>query len=154
MRTSPPTTSPLTEPSTIQTSEPLARAVFDEVFNAHDLDRIDDYFAPEYAHDAPIPPGRDSFKAFMGAVVGAFPDFNGTLEDVIAQGDKVVCRSTWRGTHEAELMGIPATGRRVEYGVIEIFRVEDGRFVEHWQQSDTLTMFQQLGLIPELGPDG
>jgi steroid delta-isomerase-like uncharacterized protein len=144
----------LTEPLTIHASEALARAVFAEVFNGHDLDRIDDYFGADYAHDAPIPPGRDSFKAFMAAVVGAFPDFNGTLEDVIVGGDKVVCRSIWRGTHEAELMGIPATGRSVEYRVIEIFRVENGRFVEHWQQSDTLTMFQQLGLLPEVGSGG
>jgi steroid delta-isomerase-like uncharacterized protein len=132
-------------------NETLARAVFTEVFNGHDLDRIDDYFGVDYAHDAPIPPGREAFKAFMGAVISAFPDFNGTLEDVIVGEDKVVCRSTWRGTHRGELLGIPATGRNVQYGVIEIFRVEDGRFVEHWQQSDTLTMFQQLGLVPTLG---
>ena len=135
-------------------NEALARAVFAEVFNGHDLRLIDEYFGLNYAHDAPIPPGRDSFKAFMTALFAAFPDFSGMLEDVIAADDKVVCRSTWRGTHRAELMGIPATGRTVEYGVIEIFRVEDGHFVEHWQQADTLSMFQQLGLMPELGGDG
>ena len=144
----------MTKALAIHANEALARDVFAEVFNGHDLERIDEYFAVDYAHDAPIPPGRDSFKAFMGAIVTAFPDFNGTLEDVVVGGDRVACRSTWRGTHEAELMGIPATGRSVEYGVIEIFRVEGGRFAEHWQQSDTLTMFQQLGLLPELGGDG
>jgi steroid delta-isomerase-like uncharacterized protein len=133
-------------------NEQLVRAAFDEVFNGYDLDRIDDLFAEDYAHDAPVPPGRDSFKAFMGAVVEAFPDFNGTLEDVVPGADKVACRSTWRGTQQGELMGIPATGQSVEYRVIEIFRIADGRIAEHWQQSDTLTMFQQLGLVPELTP--
>ena len=130
-------------------NERLVREVFAEIFNGHDVDRIDDYFAEDYAHDGPIPPGRDFFKAHMRELFDAFPDFAGTLEDVVVGNDKVVCRSVFRGTQERELMGIPATGRSIEYRVIEIFRLEDGRIAEHWQQSDTLAMFQQLGLIPE-----
>ena len=130
------------------------RKVFGEVFNGHDVDRIDDYFGEHYAHDGPIPPGRDSFKAHMRELFDAFPDFGGTLEDVVVGDDKVVCRSMFRGTQEHELMGIPATGRTIEYGVIEIFRVEEGSIVEHWQQSDTPAMFQQLGLVPELTANG
>jgi steroid delta-isomerase-like uncharacterized protein len=141
----------LTETATTTRNEELVKGVFAEVFNGRDLHRIDDYFMPEYRHDAPISAGRDSFKAFMASVLDAFPDFEGTLEDVVSASDKVVCRSVWRGTQRGPLLGIPATGRSVEYGVIEIFRIEDGRIAEHWQQSDTLTMFQQLGLIPELG---
>jgi steroid delta-isomerase-like uncharacterized protein len=135
-------------------NERLVRAVFAEVFNGHDLDRIDDYFAEDYAHDGPISPGRDFFKAHMRELFDAFPDFGGTLEDVVVGGDKVVSRSVFRGTQERELMGIPANGHSVEYRVIEIFRLEDGRIVEHWQQADTLAMFQQLGLVQELVPGG
>ena len=130
------------------------RTVFHEVFNGHDLDRIDDYFGEDYGHDGPLAPGRDSFKAHMRELFEAFPDLGGTLEDVIASDDKVVCRSMFRGTQVRELMGIPAAGRTIEYRVIEIFRLENGRIVEHWQQSDTLAMFQQLGLVPELVPGG
>ncbi len=135
-------------------NERLVRDVFAEVFNGHDVDRIDDYFAEDYAHDGPIPAGRDSFKTHMRDLFDAFPDFGGTLEDVVVGDDKVACRSVFRGTQMNELMGIPATGRTIEYGVIEIFRIEEGRIVEHWQQSDTLAMFQQLGLVPELTADG
>jgi steroid delta-isomerase-like uncharacterized protein len=130
------------------------REVFAQVFNGHDVDRIDDYFGEDYAHDGPIPPGRDFFKAHMRDLFDAFPDFGGRLEDVVVSDDKVVCRSVFRGTQEHELMGIAATGRTIEYGVIEIFRLAEGRIVEHWQQSDTLAMFQQLGLVPELTTNG
>jgi len=90
----------------------------------------------------------------MRDLFDAFPDFGGTLEDLIACDDKVVCRGVFRGTQERELMGIPANDHRVQYRVIENFRLENGRIVEHWQQSDTLKMFEQLGLVPELVPGG
>jgi predicted ester cyclase len=124
------------------------REVFAQVFSGHDVDRIDDYFGEDYAHDGPIPPGRDSFKGHMRDLFDAFPDFEGRLDDVVVGDDKVVCRSVFRGTQEHELMGIAATGRTIEYGVIEIFRLAEGRIVEHWQQSDT------LGLVPELTRNG
>ncbi len=70
---------------------------------------------------------------------------------MIAEGDKVVIRQTWSGTHKGEFMGIPATGRRVSIAVIDIIRVADGRFVEHWGQLDLMGMMQQLGAIPAPG---
>ncbi len=70
---------------------------------------------------------------------------------MIAEGDKVVIRQTWSGTHKGEFMGIPATGRRVSIAVIDIIRVADGRFVEHWGQLDMMGMMQQLGAIPAPG---
>ena len=70
---------------------------------------------------------------------------------MIAEGGKVVIRQTWSGTHKGEFMGVPATGKRVSIAVIDIIRVADGRFVEHWGQLDMMGMMQQLGAIPAPG---
>ena len=70
---------------------------------------------------------------------------------MIAEGDKVVVRSTWSGTHKGELMGIPPTDKSVSFGVIDIIRIAGGKFVEHWGQTDEMGMMQQLGVIPAPG---
>jgi steroid delta-isomerase-like uncharacterized protein len=127
----------------------LVRDVFERVFNAHDVDTIDVYFAPDYAHDGPVAPGRDGFREHMREFFGAFPDLHGTVEELVSDGERVACRSRWTGTHRGEIMGIAATGRSVDYRVIEIFRIEDGQIAGHVQQADTLTLFTQLGLLPE-----
>ena len=77
----------------------------------------------------------------------AFPDLHLTIEDMIAEGDKVAMRSSWNGTHQGEFMGIPATGRRVTVSQIDISRIADGRMVEHWGQLDALGLMQQLGVV-------
>jgi steroid delta-isomerase-like uncharacterized protein len=84
---------------------------------------------------------RQQFDAFRAA----FPDFKATIHDQIAEGDKVVTRKVFHGTHQGELMGIPPTGREVEIEVIDIVRIEDGRIVEHWNVVDRLGLLQQLG---------
>lgn len=76
----------------------------------------------------------------------ALPDYQHRIEDVILSGDRVVVRSTNRATHTGELMGMPPTGRRVEYGEIVIMRFESGRIKECWVQEDDLWMMQQLGM--------
>jgi predicted ester cyclase len=81
----------------------------------------------------------------------AFPDFKATINDIIAEGDKVVIRMTWNGTHRGEFMGIPPTGKRVSFGVFDILRIAGGKFVEHWGQMDSMLMMQQLGVIPAPG---
>jgi predicted ester cyclase len=81
----------------------------------------------------------------------AFPDSYFNVEDMIAEGEKVVTRKTFHGTHEGELMGIPPTGRRVSMGLIDIVRIADGRVMEHWSVGDNLGMMQQLGIIPQPG---
>ena len=86
-------------------------------------------------------------KQMMGGFFAAFPNFEYTNEDTIAEGDKVVTR----GTHEGDFMGIPATGRTVEIAVKHIARISAGKMVEHWGLIDRLSMMQQLGIIPEQG---
>lgn len=76
----------------------------------------------------------------------AFPDFNLTVDDMVAEGDKVVARITWRGTHKDEYMGIAPTDKQVTMEIISIYRVEGGKLAEQWAKSDTLNMMQQLGV--------
>ena len=80
--------------------------------------------------------------------MGAFPDLHVTVEDLIAEGDKIVGRVTLTGTHQGELLGIPATGKKVAFSEIHIVRISNGKAVEHWEIADIMSMMQQLGVIP------
>ena len=82
----------------------------------------------------------------------AFPNYQLIAEDMIAEGDKVVVRSTFRGTHKGDLMGIPPTGKQVTMPLMLIYRIADDKIVEHWMQADALGLLQQLGAIPAPTP--
>mgnify|MGYP002777051020 CR=1 FL=1 len=92
--------------------------------------------------------GYDAFMQYGRMMFSAFPDGRHVLEEVIAEGDQVVTRGTFIGTHQGELMGIPPTGRSVKFSVVHIDRIIDGKIVEHWGQGDTFAMMQQLGVVP------
>ena len=127
------------------------RRFVEEVINQGNTDAIDELIDPgvvDHAAPAEFPTGREGAKQFAAMMRSSFPDLHLTIEDMIAEGDKVVMRSTWSGTHEGEFMGIPATGRRVTVSAIDITRVADGRMVEHWEQFDALGLMQQLGGVP------
>jgi predicted ester cyclase len=119
-----------------------------EIINAGDVDRLGEVFPEDYMQHNQAGSGLQAAKDFVRTIRGAFPDGVLTLEDVIEAGDKVVARTRWRATHQGELFGVPATGRPVDFGVIDIYRVQDGQLVEHWDEADTLGLMQQLGAIP------
>jgi steroid delta-isomerase-like uncharacterized protein len=120
----------------------------DEAWNGGDLDVIDELFAPDYVgHDAPRPEpvqGPEGMKDFLRMYHHAFSDAVITLDDVIIAGDKVVTRWTGRGTHDGDLMGMPATGTPVSFTGIRIFRVAGGQIVEGWVNWDTFGLMRQL----------
>jgi steroid delta-isomerase-like uncharacterized protein len=133
----------------------LVRRLMEEVFNRGNKSLVDELFAPDFVEREELPPGippdRESVKQFSTMFGSAFPDFKVTIDDIIAEGDKVVVRSTWSGTHKGEFMGIPPTGKSVSFGVFDTIRIAGGKFVEHWGQMDTMRMMQQLGVIPAPG---
>ena len=98
-----------------------------------------------------LPPGLEGQKAIILMLRSAFPDGTNTLEDVIVEGDKVVDRHTFRGTHTGAFMGIPPTGKSVTFSGIEITRIANGQIVETWHQEDLLGLMQQLSVIPTPG---
>jgi steroid delta-isomerase-like uncharacterized protein len=131
----------------------LHRRIFEEGVNRHDLGLVDEVIHPNYVnYDMPAPaPGREGFKQVMAMFFTAFPDMHVNIEDVISEGDKVVSRGTFTGTHKADFQGIPPTGKRITVKYIDIWRFENGQAVENWVQLDNLGMLQQLGASPTPG---
>ncbi len=98
--------------------------------------------------------GPDGHKAIGRLFRTAFPDLEWRIDDLIAEGDKVVARTTMSGTQTGEFFGIPATGRRVSMTGVHVFRVQDGKIAEHWGSNDDLSLLRQLGAIRVSGqPD-
>ncbi len=131
----------------------LNRRIFEAIGNQN-LDALDELIAADTVdHVLPpeLPPGLDGQKAFIGMFISAFPDIKMTVEDEIAEGDKVVTRWTAAGTHTGELMGIPATGKQVTMKGVDINRFSGGKNVEHWGQLDQMGLMQQLGVVPPPG---
>ncbi len=95
-----------------------------------------------------IPLGIEGAKAFFAIIWAAFPELQVTIEDMIAEGDKVVTCLRVAGVNRGPLLGMPATGKHATWSVTAIYRVVDGKLVEHWANCDDLGMMQQLGLIP------
>jgi steroid delta-isomerase-like uncharacterized protein len=134
----------------------LVRQMVEELFNQGNIDRADDFLAPDFAEREELPPGLpggpEGVKQLTMMLRGAFPDLKATVDDIVAEGDKVVIRQTWTGTHTGgAFMGIPPTGKSVSVGVIDIIRIAGGKFVEHWGQMDNMAMLQQLGAMPQTG---
>jgi len=116
------------------------------------LDIIDEVYAPDLVWHDPDQEiqGTEEAKQFIAIYKSAFPDLSVTVEDEIAEGDKVVTRWTLRGTHQGEIEEFgPPTGRQVELKGISISRIEGGKIVEEWNSYDNLGVMQQLGLVPE-----
>jgi len=132
----------------------LVRRFVDEVQSGGNIDLIDEVCSPGFVnHSAPpgIPADREGLKILTAMFRGAFPDSHFTIENMVAEGDKVATRKTFHGTHGGDFMGMPPTGRVVSMGLIDIVRVSDGRVVEHWAMGDSLGLMQQLGVIPQPG---
>lgn len=127
----------------------LFRRFIDEFWNNKNLDVADELFAPEaVSPSAPqLPPGPEGVKTIGRMVLGAFPDFHMTIEDLVAEGDRVAARFVEQGTHNGEFMGIAPTGRQATWTEIGILRIGDGKVVESWFETDMLGLLQQLGAV-------
>jgi steroid delta-isomerase-like uncharacterized protein len=133
----------------------LVRRQEEELFSRGNLDAADEIYAPDYVGHDPSNPedirGLEAAKQAAADYRQAFPDLHVTVEDLIAEGDRVAARLRFRGTHLGELDGIAPTGRRVDCTGIVISRMEGGKIAEDWANFDDLGMMQQLRLIPEQG---
>lgn len=122
------------------------------LMNQHNLTAALSVFHPNYQdHNAPppgLPSGIEGDKLFFTMLLNAFPDLEVKTEDLIAEADQVVERLTLRGTHKGMFIGALPTGRRVTWGFINIYRIEDSKVVELWSEGDHLGLMQQIGLIP------
>jgi predicted ester cyclase len=132
------------------TNKALIERLHEEVLNTGDLTPIEELVHPEYLnHNAAegVPRGRDGFRHTVRFLRDGFPDLRFALDDVIAEGDRVVVRCRFEGTQDGPFMGIPPTGRRVSVQHIHIYRVQDGMVAEHWACRDDVAGMRQLGAI-------
>ncbi len=130
-----------------ESNKRLIQRFVDEVINAHDAAAVDRIATSDFIERVPFPgqgPGREGLKQAVGMFLAAFPDLTWKTEEQIAEGDKVVSRFTWTGTHRGEFLGIAATGRRVQVWGVVIDVVRDGLFAESRIIMDTLGLVQQL----------
>ena len=131
----------------------VIRNALDDIWNHGNLDKADIFFTKDYVyHGIPEIHGAEGIKQHVAALRTGVPDFHLTLEDMIAEGDKVVCRWTGGGTQMSEFMGIPASGKQVKITGIIISRISDNKIAEEWETSDQLGLMQLLGVIPPM-PD-
>jgi steroid delta-isomerase-like uncharacterized protein len=135
------------EPGSPEANAALVRESF-EVFNTGDTERLLTVVAPNlvmHFAEAPEPiQGREIWQQGFEMMKRAFPDVQAQIEDVVAAGDRVAVRVTFRGTHEGAFQGITATGRPIRYVSHEFYRVEDGLIAEEWICSDLASLIRQL----------
>jgi steroid delta-isomerase-like uncharacterized protein len=127
----------------------VTRSYYEQVWNEGNLAAVDKLVANDIVLNG-WAPGLEGLKNVVASTRTSFPDLRYTLEDVIAAGDKVVVRFTFGGTQQGEYRNIPPTGKQVSYTGIGIWRIADGKFVEHWSNIDLHGLLQQLGAIPAL----
>ncbi len=135
----------------VEENKALVRRVYEEIHNKGNFAAVDELVAINFIdHNAPpeISPGPEGIKQTFTMFRNAFPDLNVTVEDMIAEGDKVVARITLRGTHKGEFMGIAPTGKQIKLATIDIVRIAGGKIAERWGVGDNLGMMEQLGVIP------
>ena len=123
-----------------------------ELASQHNPDALEEVYAADLVWHEPDQEvhGLEEAKQFYSTYLSAFPDLSFTVEDVLADGEKVVSRWTGRGTHQGEIEEFgPPTGKQIEIKGITIHRFEEGKIVEEWERYDILGLLQQLGLVPE-----
>jgi len=123
---------------------------YQEIYNSNHLDVLtevvsEDLQTPKILPG--IPSGIEGAKVAHQIMLAGFPDYQTTIDELIAEGDKVVARITMRGTHTGSFMGIPATGKYVEFTGIYIARIANGKIVEHWGEEDGVGLLTQLGVL-------
>ena len=129
----------------------VARRFYEEIINQKNIDAIDRFCTTDFLDHNP-PPGAkgslDATKQQFLELVAAFPDLKITVQDQIAEGDRVVNRVIVRGTHQGEYMGMPGTGKTIEIGGIDILRMVNDKAAERWGYFDDMKLMQQLGARP------
>lgn len=137
----------------LEENKKLVRRIYDELWNQRKLEVAEELIAQGAVnYDTGLLPqlfGPEEMKGTVRMVTAGFPDNRHDVEEMIAEGDKVVVRCTLTGTHEGEFMGIPPTGRSIEVTEIHVYRLEDGKAVEHRVGRDDLGAMRQLGVIPD-----
>lgn len=134
---------------------PIISRYYSELWNQWRYELIPELLSPDIVFRGSLGVavrGSEGFRGYMQSVQRAFPDFHNVVEEVVSQDDRIAVRLTYRGTHSGPIFGHPATGKRVEYSGIALFRVADTVIREGWVLGDTVTLWKQLGVLPREWP--
>jgi len=127
----------------------IHRRVYEKIWNKGNLDVVDEIIDDDYIyHPLPQRRGPEGYKTMYHGFAEAFFGFHCEIEDMIAEGDKVMVRTTITGTHAREFLGVAPTGKQISVTEIAVVRIEDGKIIEEWGSPDFFSMMQQLGAIP------
>ena len=139
--------------TTIEENGTILADRFVKMLNDHEPDAVVGFVAGDYVNHNPfVDDGREANRIFWATFFASFPDLEAKMEDLVVSGDRVVGRFTYRGTHFGPFYGISPTGKPIEMRSIDIWRIEEGMFVEHWDELNLLDLFQQVGVIPSFNP--
>ncbi len=134
--------------STPEQNKEVVETFCKALFHNHDLSLVDEYIRDDFIqHNEDCLQGKAGFIEFFNDIFKALPDFNCTIKKIIAEGDTVMMYSTTTATHLHEWLGNPATGNKLNFDAVDIFRLENGKIAEHWDVADTLKLFTQVGKI-------
>jgi steroid delta-isomerase-like uncharacterized protein len=126
------------------------RRFYDEVINQNHLAVLDDLYGDAFvSHD--LPSEREALKRFISDFHSAFPDGQITIEQMITEGDTVALRATFHGTQTGQFQDVPPTGKTVTVPAQDMYRLVEGKIVEHWGGPNLLRLLQQLGVLPQMG---
>jgi steroid delta-isomerase-like uncharacterized protein len=127
----------------------LARRWFEDLFNRGDLDAAQEILSAEFVDHLPREEerGLEELKQYVVMYRAAFPDIRDTIDEVVAEGEKVVVRWTSRGSHQGEFMGVAPTGRHVTFSGMRLFRIAENKIAESWVNIDQLGLLEQLGIV-------
>jgi len=132
--------------SSLQNRE-LVEKLINRVFIRHDFSGLDEIMRDDYIqHNSDVPQGKAGFKQFFVNTFKAMPDFKYTIKKIVAEGDTAMAYCTSSGTHTGGVwLETPPTGKKLEFAVVDIFRIQAGKIAEHWDVADSYTLFTQLG---------
>ena len=134
--------------SKAKTNKEIVKEFCETVFVRHDLSRLDECMRDDYIqHNPDVAQGKKGFVDFFTVTFKAIPDFRYTLQKIVAEGDYVFVHSTTTGTHSGTWIDMPATGNKLDFDVVDMFRLQDGMIAEHWDVADTLKLFTARGKV-------
>jgi steroid delta-isomerase-like uncharacterized protein len=134
--------------SNLDDNKRIVRAFIDAAFNRHEADKAAEYMTTDIKwHGGTLGTveGRDNFAGLIGAIVAALPDLSNVEQDIIAERDIVSVRAVVEGTHKGDLLGIPASGKRVKWDAVDVYRIADGKIAEEWAADDLLAFVYGVG---------
>jgi steroid delta-isomerase-like uncharacterized protein len=138
----------MTSQNNLDENKRIVRAFIEAAFNQHRADKAAEYMTPDIKwHGGTLGTveGRDNFAGLVGAIVAALPDISNVEQDIIAERDIVSVRAVVEGTHKGELLGIPASGKRVRWDAVDVYRVAGGKIAEEWAADDLLAFVHGVG---------